>query len=136
LDALASLLSNALTPDLYCLTDFPVLKRKKTPNKIMKWRIAGVDKGQFVTPMMSWESSNDLNRFIVDAFRQGLAGYVWAELFQREREVVEIDSSIYPDGYWEVVLGRAEAQATILVPYDPVGDTITKWTYGPGVRAA
>jgi hypothetical protein len=131
LNVLASSLENALRPDLYCFRGFNIHKGAKKAHRIIEWRITGIDKGEFVNPMMSWETSN-LNQFIVDAFRQCLTQYVWAEFFNREREVVDIDSSTYPDGYWNIVLACADdvgAQPTILVPYDPVGTTITNWTY-------
>lgn len=131
--ALRDLLAGSLSPELFCFAGFHIRKRQAQVTKVAEFRIKGVDKGELVTPPMSWVSSNDTNKVIAGAFRQTLTQYVWAEFSQRPREVVHIDSSSYPGGYFDMVASHADRvgpRPTLLVPYDPIGNTVSQWTYG------
>ncbi len=139
LSALASSLQNSLKPDLFCFRGFNIHKGEKTAHNIMEWRIRGIDKGQFVEPAMAWENSDDLSQFIANEFRQHLTQCVWMEFYSHQREVADIDTSTYPDEYWKVVLAHADSthvgvEPTLLAPYEPIGNTITSWTYGLAER--
>lgn len=139
LDALAKLLTDALTPNLGCLTGFNIHKKPLHGNSTATWRINGIDKGQLVEPMMSDQSLTDLTQVIADAFRQHLAKSIWHAFFQAEHEVIEIDRSTYPDSYWEIILARAQQagpHTALLVPYNPIGDGIARWQYAQAERPA
>ena len=130
--ALRDLLMGALSPELHAFAGVHIRKHQAQVTNVAEFRINGVDKGELVTPPMSWISSNDPNKVLADAFRQTLTQYVWGDFFRRPREVVHIDSSGYPGGYFDAVAEHADrvgSRPTLLVPYDPIGNTISQWTY-------
>ena len=136
-NALIQTLSNALRPELYCFRDFRIENIAAHAPAVMEWRINGIDKGKFVTPVMSWESVNDLTHVILDTFREALTLRVWVAFFEHQPELVGIDRSTYPDALWDGVsecIERVGQPATLLTTYDPVGSRITSWLHSPAAQ--
>jgi hypothetical protein len=131
-NALTEAMSNALDPELYCFQDFRVERIREQASTSVEWRLNNIDKANFVTPSMSWESTGDLNRLIVEMFRKHLTSYVWWSFSQRPRESLQIDDP--DDSFWNAVAQnsqRVEPSATLLTDYDPIGANVSHWIYSP-----
>jgi hypothetical protein len=134
-NALTEVVSNALNPELYCFRDFRVERIQEQVPTAMEWRITGIDKAQFVTPSMSWESSGDVNRLIAEMFQNYLTRCVWGSFWQRPREALQINGSDV--GFWDAMAQNAQrvgSPATLLTEYDPFGAILSRWTNSPPDR--
>jgi hypothetical protein len=133
LAALRDLLTSSLSPDVRCFVGFHIRKRQAQVTDVTQFRVTSIDKGDLVTPPMSWGNLKDLNKVIVESFREGLAQHVWAQFSQRQRDLVHVDSSDYPSAYFDAVashVGRVGSRPTLLVPYNRIGNTVSHWSYG------
>ena len=131
-NALTEVVSNALSPELYCFRHFCVERVQEQAPNVMEWRLNNIDKARFVTPSMSWEIAGDLNHLIAKMFRDHLTSYIWWSFRQRPREALEIEGS--DDSFWGAVADSAALfaePATLLTGYDPIGASVTHWIYGP-----
>lgn len=133
-NALTAAMSDALVPELYCIRDFRVERIHERAASVMEWQITGIDKANFVTPSMAWESSSDLNRFITDGLRGRLASHVWRAFWQRPPEPVAIEGE---ESLWDAIadnVGRVGHPAVLVTAYDPVAATVSRWTCSPPDR--
>jgi hypothetical protein len=130
----AARLTDALKPNLGCFAAHDVEKKTEQCDNVKIWRINGIDKGALVDPPMS-DQSHDVIRIAVDEFPKWLGNHVWSDFWKDGTEVVEIDESAYPQGYWNAVLRSVEQvgfDPALLVPYEPIGESISRWQYGQG----
>jgi hypothetical protein len=110
---------------------YQIRRSELPPDKPDEWTIDGIDKGQLMTPAMS--PASNLEEAIVGWFPEHLANLIQREFGRRRRRTVRIARSAYPRRYWQTVVEHAARfveGAVLLVPFDPIGRSISEWLYG------
>jgi hypothetical protein len=137
LNALVVQLTDALSPELACFSEYSTHNKLIHGNIVTVWQFGIIDKAMLVDPVMSDQNLDEVIRITSNAFRQHLAEHVWYEFWQQARDAIEIDASNYPHGYWTTVLAQAEKMGphtALLVPYRRIGDSIARWQYDQAQR--
>jgi hypothetical protein len=102
------------------------------PRKINPWSIAGINKGELVTPPLSQDTG--LFEAIADRFIQSRGHLVWNSFVRIRRKQVRVAASRYPLGFWKKVIELSTAvgpDPVLLVPFTPIGSDISRWRYNP-----
>jgi hypothetical protein len=119
-------------PEIFPFQGFNIYRGVSVAAEARVHAFDGVDKGELVSPSMSDAPDDNRHSIAVQVQREYLAGDVWREFFKKERKSILFDISAPAADRWRVILSHAscvESKPTLLVPYEPLGEEISTWTY-------
>jgi hypothetical protein len=117
---------------LSCFRGFDQAISDQPTDKILDYTVTGMDKGDFVTPSMSVQRPAELSESLAGWFAETLGTYVWRSFGSRERETIIVDAEAGAPEYWDAVfaaVGKVGPDPALLVPMDPIGNSVTSWQY-------
>lgn len=134
-EALRAKLENVITTgglSLALFRGFECVESDQPTDVVQSLTFDNIDKGDFVTPSMSVMNTSDLFDHIAASFADVLGGYVRRDFWGRAKTNVNVASESGSPDYWNVVfshVGDVGAEPALLVPSDPVGNTVARWQY-------